>query len=56
MLEYGRLYTDETAPGSNDFDGDVYGHRSSPCWTPADFYLVRSTIEPVWSGPVKFER
>lgn len=22
MLEYGRLYTDETEPGSNDFTGD----------------------------------
>ena len=22
MLEYGRLYTDETVPGSNDFTGD----------------------------------
>lgn len=24
MLEYGRLYTDETSPGSNDFVGDAY--------------------------------
>jgi len=22
MLEYGRLYADETTPGSNDFTGD----------------------------------
>jgi hypothetical protein len=24
LLEYGRLFTDETEPGSNDFRGDTY--------------------------------
>ncbi|GAA5959337.1 hypothetical protein JCM8115_000079 [Rhodotorula mucilaginosa] len=29
LLEYGRLYTDETHPGSNDFDGDT---SEEPKW------------------------
>ncbi|GAA5983389.1 hypothetical protein JCM10908_000268 [Rhodotorula pacifica] len=29
LLEYGRLYTDETHPGSNDFDGDT---SVEPTW------------------------